>query len=129
MLQSIAMDRLVATRSCAFVQNDFAKSQGTRLLFRTSTLADTPATPAGQAAIQANIQHLHKWLWKDDVTVSDAEVQRTYRLFQAVWADRANAPARPANCAYNNTNDPDYTGRAWATVLAYMLGDPQFLFE
>jgi hypothetical protein len=129
MLQSIAMDRLVATRSCAFVQNDLAKSQGARLLLRTATLDDTPATPAGQAAIQANIQHLHKWLWKEDVSVSDAEVQRTYRLFQAVWADRATAPTRPVNCAYNNTNDPNYTGRAWATVVAYMLGDPQFLFE
>ncbi|MGZ8982281.1 MAG: hypothetical protein ACXW2D_16175, partial [Burkholderiaceae bacterium] len=129
MLQSISMDRLAATRSCSFVQNDFAKAQGARLLFRTVTLADTPGTPAGQAAIQATIQHMHKWLWKDDIPVSDPEVQRTYRLFQAVWADRANAPARPANCAYNNTNDPNYTARSWATVLAYMLGDPQFLFE
>ena len=129
MLQSIAMDRLVATRVCSFVQNDLAKTASTRLLLPLVTLADTPATAAGQAAIQANIQYLHKWLWKDEVPVSDADVQRTFRLFNAVWADRATASSRPLNCAYNNTNDPDYTARAWAAVLAYMLGDPQFLFE
>ena len=129
MMQSIAIDRLVATRSCSFTQNDFNKTQATRLLFPKVTLADTPATPAGATAIQDNIKHLHKWLWKDDVPVSDAEVQRTYKLFTDVWADRANASARPVNCAYNNTNDPNYTGRSWAAVVAYMLGDPKFLYE
>lgn len=129
MMQSIAVDRLVATRSCSFTQNDFNKTQATRLMFPKVNLADTPATAAGQTAIQDNIKHLHKWLWKEDVPVSDAEVQRTYQLFNAVWADRVNAPARPVNCSYNNTNDPNYTGRAWATVVAYMIGDPKFLYE
>jgi hypothetical protein len=129
MMQSIAIDRLVATRSCSFTQNDFNKAQATRLLFPKVALADTPATAAGAAAIQDNIKYLHKWLWKEDVAVSDAEVQRTYKLFNDVWADRANASARPVNCAYNNTNDPNYTGRTWAAVVAYMLGDPKFLYE
>jgi hypothetical protein len=56
-------------------------------------------------------------------------VQRTFRLFGDVWADRATASSRPVNCAYNNTNDPNYTGRTWAAVIAYMIGDPKFLFE
>jgi hypothetical protein len=47
----------------------------------------------------------------------------------AAYNDRANAGARPANCAYNNTNDPNYMGRAWATVVAYMVGDVKFLYE
>jgi hypothetical protein len=129
MMQSIAIDRLVATRSCAFTQNDFNKTQASRLLFPKVSLTDLPTTTAGAAAIQDNIKHLHKWLWKDDVPVTDAEVQRTYQLFMAVYNDRGNAPARPVNCAYNNTNDPNYMGRAWATVVAYMLGDPKFLYE
>jgi hypothetical protein len=129
MMQSIAIDRLVATRSCSFTQNDFNKTQASRLLFPKVNLTDMPDTPAGAAAIQDNIKHLHKWLWKDDVPVTDAEVQRTYQLFTSVWDDRANAPARPVNCAYNNTNDRNYTGRAWAAVVAYMIGDPKFLYE
>ena len=60
---------------------------------------------------------------------TDAEVQRTLKLFTDTWADRATAPARPVNCTYNNGNDPNYTGRAWAAVLAYMLGDVKFLYE
>lgn len=129
MMQTIALDRLVATRSCSFAQNDFNKTQATRLLFPNVALTDTPATAAGQAAIQANIQYLMKSLWKENVPLTHPEVQRAYQLFADVWADRANAPARPATCVYNNTNDPNYTGRAWAVTLAYFLGDQKFVFE
>ncbi len=129
MMQNIVADRIAATKSCGFAMNDFGKAQPTRLLFPMVTMNDTPATPAGMVAIQANIKYLMKSLWKEDVAVSDAEVQRTYGLFAKVWAERATAPARPTTCSYNNTNDPNYTGRAWATVIAYMIGDQKFLFE
>jgi len=129
MMQTMAIDRLVAERSCAIVQADFAKATDMRLLFTAATMNDTPANAAGQAAIQQNIKYLHKALWKDDVPVADAEVLRTYKLFTDVWNDRANAPARSATCVYNNTNDPNYVGRSWAAVIAYMVGDQKFLFE
>ena len=128
-MQTVTIDRLVAVRSCAFAKGDFDKPVIDRLLFTTASLADTPATAAGLANITANVRYLHKWLWKEDVPASDAEVQRTLKLFTDTWADRATAPARPVNCAYNNTNDPTYSGRAWAAVLAYMLGDVKFLYE
>ena len=89
----------------------------------------SPATAAGQAAIQANIKHLMKWMWKEDAPLTHPEVQRAYQLFTDVWSDRANAPARPANCVYNNTNDPNYTGRTWAAMLAYFIADPKFVYE
>jgi hypothetical protein len=129
MMQAVTIDRLAATRSCALTQADFAKPAATRLLFPNVTLNDTPATPAGRDAIVANVRHLHRWLWKEDAPATDAEVQRTVKLFEDVWADRATPPARSVACAYNNTNDPNYTGRAWAAVLAYMIGDPKFLYE
>ncbi len=129
MMQTTTMDRLTASRSCTLVQADLAKPVASRLLFPLATLADTPATPAGADAIVQNIRHLHKWLLKEDLPSTDAEIQRTYQLFNDVWADRATAPVRPTTCAYNNGNDANYTGRAWATVIAYLLGDPKFLFE
>ncbi|KNZ34057.1 MAG: hypothetical protein AD742_01065 [Methylibium sp. NZG] len=129
MMQSIAIDRLVAVRSCTFTQADFNKPMADRLLFPAVTLADLPSAPAGLEAITQNVRHLHKALWKEDVPATDAEVQRTVKLFTDIWADRATAPARPVNCAYTNNNDANYTGRAWAAVLAYMLGDPKFLYE
>ena len=129
MMQTVTVDRLVASQSCNFAKADLDKPAASRLLFPQVTLADTPATTAGLAAITANVRHLHKWLWKDDVAETDAEVQRTVKLFTDTWADRATAPARPVNCAYNNNNDANYTGRSWAAVLAYMLGDVKFLYE
>ena len=129
MMQSIGIERLVATRSCAFTKGDFDKPMGNRLLFPFVTLADTPDATAGKAAITQNIRHLHKALWKEDLPDTDVELQRTVKLFTDTWADRTTAPARPVNCAYNITNDPSYTGRAWAAVLAYMLGDVKFLYE
>lgn len=129
MMQTVTIDRLVASQSCSLAKLDLDKAQATRLLFPQVTLADTPATTAGLTAITANVRHLHKWLWKDDVPETDAEVQRTVKLFTDTWADRATAPARPVNCVYNNGNDANYTGRAWAAVLAYMLGDVKFLYE
>jgi len=129
MMQTVTIDRLVAVRSCTFAKGDLDKPAIDRLLFPLVTLADTPATPAGLAAITANVRHLHRWLWKEDLPENDPEVQRTLKLFTDTWADRATAPARPTNCAYNNGNDANYTGRAWAAVLAYMLGDVKFLYE
>jgi PKD repeat protein len=129
MMQATVMDRFVATRSCAITQADFNKTAATRLLFANVAMTDTPATPAGLDAITQNVRYLHKVLWKEDVPTTDAEVQRTVKLFTDVWADRATAPARPTTCAYNNTNDPNYTGRAWAAVIAYMVEDAKFLYE
>jgi hypothetical protein len=129
MMQTVTVDRFVASRSCNIAKLDFDKPAASRMLFTQATMADTPATTAGLAAITANVRFLHKWLWKDDVPETDAEVQRTLKLFTDTWADRATAPARPVNCVYNNGNDANYTGRAWAAVLAYMLGDVKFLYE
>ena len=128
-MQSVTIDRFVAVQSCAFTKGDFDKPVANRLLFPAAALSNTPASTAGLAAIKQNIRHLHKALWKDDVPETDVEVQRTLKLFTDTWADRATAPARPVNCAYNNSNDANYIGRAWAAVIAYMLGDPKFLYE
>ena len=128
-LQSITMERLTSVRSCTFAMGDFNKAVADRLLFPAVALTDTPATAAGLEAITQNIRFLHKALWKEDVPATDAEVQRTLKLFTDVWNDRATAPAKPVNCSYNNGNDANYTGRSWAAILAYMIGDPKFLYE
>src|SRR5258708_6681475 len=127
MMQALTIDRLVATRSCTIAKADFDKLAADRLLFPGVTLANTPATAPD--AIAGNVRYLHKWLWKQDLPATDPEVQRTVKLFTDVWNDRASASTTSVACVYNDTNDANYTGRAWAAVLAYMLGDPQFLYE
>jgi hypothetical protein len=129
MVQASTMDTIALTMSCGWTQADFARAQADRLLFPRVTLTDTPATPQGLAAITANAQHLHAWLWQDTVPATDAEVQRTVKLFTDVWNDRATASPQAVNCSLNAGNDPNYTGRAWAAVIAYMVGDKKFVFR
>jgi hypothetical protein len=128
--QISVMDRIAAMYSPGWVMADFNKPNANRLLFPGLTLADTPATKAGSDKILANIQYLHTVLWKqNNASATDPEVQRTYNLALAIWNDRASVPARPVTSVYNNTNDPNYTGRMWAAVLGYMVGDPKFIYE
>jgi PKD repeat protein len=127
MVQTMIADRMMAELSCQIVMTDMNKASANRLLFGSVTLNDTPTS--SEAAVVATIRALHKSLLKEDLPSTDAEIQRTYGLFKAVWGDRAVAPTRPTNCAYNNGNDPNYTARAWAAVVGYMIGDQKFLFE
>jgi hypothetical protein len=90
-------------------------------------MTDTPATQAGKDKILANIVWLHDKLWNQRVPTTDAEVQRTYQLFESVYNDRATAPARPTTCQLNAGNDANYIGRTWATTLMYMVGSQEFL--
>ncbi len=129
MMQGVSVARLAAVKSCSITKADFDKPVASRLLFPAVALTDTPDSASGQAAILANVRHLHKALWKEDLPATDAEVQRTLKLFNEVWGDRLAALARPVDCAYNAGNDAAYTGRAWSAVMAYMLGDPKFLYE
>jgi hypothetical protein len=129
MVQTMIADRMMAELSCNIVMTDMNKASANRLLFAGVTLNDTPATPAGEAAILATIKGMHKSLLKEDLPVTDAEIQRTYGLYKAVWGDRATPPRNPTNCAYNAGNDPNYTARSWAAVVGYMIGDQKFLFE
>ena len=128
-LQTSTIDNLGSVLGCSATQADFGKATATRLLYPKVSLTDTPATAAGTLAIRQNIQHLHQWLLKENLPLTDVEIQRTYQLFVDIWSDRATAAPKPLKCGLNNTNDPNYTARAWSAVLAYLVGDPKFLFE
>ena len=125
--QVTTLDVALLTSSCTWTQADFAKAPAARLLFPAVTMTDTPATQAGKDKILANIVYLHEALWNERVTTTDAEVQRTYALLEALYSDRATAPARPVTCQLNAGNDATYMGRAWASVVMYMTGDHRFL--
>ena len=125
--QVTTLDVALLTMSCQWTAADFAKAPAARLLFPLVTMTDTPATQAGKDKILANIVHLHDKLWNERVTTTDADVQRTYQLFEAVYNDRATASARPTTCQLNATNDPGYVARSWAALVMYMAGSQEFL--
>lgn len=129
MVQASTMDTIALTMSCGWTQTDFGRAQADRLLFPRVTMNDVPGTPQGQAAIVANAQYLHNWLWQENLPATDAELQRTVKLFNDVWNDRNTTSAQAVNCSLNASNDPNYTGRAWAAVIAYMVGDIKYVFR
>ncbi len=129
MVQASTMDTIALTMSCGWTQADFGRAQADRLLFPRVSMNDTPGTAQGLAAITANAQYLHNWLWNENLPATDAEVQRTVKLFTDVWSDRNTASPQAVNCSLNAGNDPNYTGRAWAAVIAYMVGDIKYVFR
>lgn len=125
--QVTTLDGALLTNSCTWTSADFAKAPAARLLFPAVTMTDTPASQAGKDKILANVVYLHEQLWNKRVTSTDADVQRTYQLLEAVYNDRTTVPARPVTCQLNAGNDAGYMGRTWAAVVMYMVGDQDFL--
>ena len=102
-----------------------------RLLFPLVAMTDTPATQAGKDKILANIVWLHDKLWNERVTTTDAEVQRTYQLFESVYNDRATARTpddlpterrqRRGLCRTYVGHHPDVHGRQ-SRILDFLIG-------
>jgi hypothetical protein len=127
MMQQVTLDRMLAKYSCEITKSDMDKKAVVRKLFPKVELATTPVN--GSNDILQNIIHLHKVLWKEERTAADAEVQATLALFNSVLANK-NGASSSALCGYSAGNkDASDTGRAWAAVIAYMLGDFKFLYE
>ncbi len=128
-MQTSVIDRMVSQQVCTLTREDFLRPAVSRFLFPQVALTDTPATTAGAQAIVENIRFLHLSLLKEDLPANHPEVQATYKLFQDIWNDRNNAGILSSACTYNAGNDPNYTARTWMSVVAYLIGDPKFLFE
>ncbi|MEZ4226954.1 MAG: DUF1588 domain-containing protein [Polyangiaceae bacterium] len=119
-----------------------------RFLFPYVNVEDTPSSNAD--AIKKNIQYLHAHISGEALTLSDPEIERTYKLFQDTLSEgqgkitagtlTENIPSAcrarkdPYTDADLPTNqrlekDPDYTVRAWMAVITYLLSDHGFLYE
>lgn len=117
--------------SCQATANDFVRPTEERLLFPAVTVDDTPDT--NDAAIRANIKHLHWQLLGEKLEDGDPELERSYNLFRDVWQDGNSndyGDALPGACRADGLdNDPNYTVRAWMAVVSYMLSSYAFLHE
>jgi hypothetical protein len=111
--------------------------------------------PEGEQAIKTEIQFLHEKLLGEKLELGDPELERTYNLFLETQKEgKAGVSAQtpgydawfPGECvpdvnyltgvslggeAYDGyfNDDPNYTGRAWSAVIAYMLTDYRFVYE
>ncbi len=116
--------------SCQATATDFARPMGERVMFPNVTMDDTPDT--NDAAVRANIKHLHWQLLGEKLEDNDPELQRAYDLFRDVWQDGNNNDYGdlPGACRADGVDsDPNYTVRAWMAVVSYMLSSYKFLHE
>lgn len=132
LMQSVISERMSLQLGCQVAYAELvSRKPGERLLFGSLTdWSKTPETPQGQAAVLTAVRQLHSKLWRHEAEDSDPEIQRTYRLFGTLLANRPKTPeSQGTECRFDDKNDPTYAGRAWSAVLAYMLADPEFLLR
>lgn len=125
-------DRLAFQISCEVTAADFARPDGSRVLFPGVAINDTPDVAA--AKLRGAMQFLHKRVLGEELATDDAEITRTFELFVAARA-AAVGKNMPAACAAGlPSTDPiraDALGtvQAWQAVMAYLLSDFRFYFE
>lgn len=125
-------DRLAFQISCEVTAADFARPDGSRVLFPGVAIGDTPDVAA--AKLRGAMQFLHKRVLGDELATDEAEITRTFELFVAART-AAVGKDMPAACAAGlPSTDPiraDALGtvQAWQAVMAYLLSDFRFYFE
>lgn len=138
--------RMAVEVSCSATAFDFTKPVEERLLFPLVTPADTPMS--NEAAIRANIVHLHERVLGETLAPDDPEVEATLKLYLDTWdagtqaiidkteGNGLNCPAVKDPTTNMDLpvdrqlkNDELYTIRAWQAVVIYLLSDYKFLYE
>jgi hypothetical protein len=78
-------------------------------------------------AIRQNLVHLHEHLLGERLDPADAEIERTYQLFKAVYENAEPADPALAEPYCENRNGSTPGRRAWNAVLTYLTSDFRYL--
>lgn len=126
--------RIAAQTSCETVAVDFNTSTSNRKLFPLVEISDSNDTQLGTVHIKENIKHLFKQLLGEELSITDADIDRAYNLFVAVRLTTPNGEI-PQDCrgglpAGNAVRvDSNKTVRPWMAVVTYLLSDYAFFYE
>lgn len=122
--------------ACKHTARDFARPAAERRLFLGVEPTTIPGdSPEGDAAIRRAIAHLHERVLGRHDAVDSEEVERTWRLFADVVGEAQENTGfdkqERYSCRPRETQvpDPQYTIRAWRSVLTYLLRRQEFLYE
>jgi hypothetical protein len=132
-----AIQRLMANdMACYHVARDFRLEPSKRLLFPQIEPSDVPGEEQSDQKIRQAILHLYQRLLGRDYALDHPEVERTFKLFSGIIADAKEKgrfePRETYWCGGReefNTEDPQYTHRAWRGVVTYLLRQHEFLYE
>lgn len=123
--------------ACRHAIRDFARAPSDRRLFPGIEPDVVPGqSPEDDAAIRRAIVHLHDLVLGRDDAADSAEVDRTFKLFADIVSaarEEKGLDKRESYYCRRETpdlpDDPQYTIRAWRSVLTYLLRRPEFLYE
>jgi hypothetical protein len=123
--------------ACKQVLRDFARPVAERKLFPTIEPTVLPGNSADDdEAIRKAIVHLHERLLGRYEDAHSPEIDRTFALFAGIVEDAKNVKGLDKREAYhcrsqvpNAPEDPQYTIRAWRSVVTYLLRRQDFLYE
>ncbi|MEO1204233.1 MAG: hypothetical protein AAFX10_16130, partial [Pseudomonadota bacterium] len=118
-------ERIANQFACERVASDLYNG-GT--LFPVADEDDVPDGGAGEDAIRANIQFLHRHLLGEDLALDDPEIDATFQLF--VDARNLGDTSIPSQCrGGGGGTDSNGTVLPWMAVVTYLVGDYRFLYE
>jgi hypothetical protein len=133
-----AIQRILANDvACKFAALDFAEEPGKRLLFPGIELDVLPgSSPEADSRIRSAMVHLHERVLGRVRSPRDPEIDRMYRLFDAIVTEARATKGWDKNENYfcrggegRKAVDPHYTLRAWRAVLTFLLRQDEFLYE
>lgn len=121
-------ERIANQASCQRVAEDLYSNR-TGTLFPFAVETDVPdGGGAGETAIRANIQFLHRQLLGEDLPLTDPEIAITYQLFVDVRGE--GETAIPSQCrGGGGATDDNGTVLPWMAVVTYLLTDYRFVHE
>ncbi|WP_254507092.1 DUF1592 domain-containing protein [Anatilimnocola floriformis] len=123
--------------ACRQVLKDFARPASERLLFPHIEATVLPGeSDDGDKQIRQALVELHERILGQYLAVDSAEIDRSFKLFAGVVGDAKDRKGVEKVEAYHcrthvpdAPKDPEYTIRAWRSVVTYLLRRQEFLYE
>lgn len=121
--------RMALQASCKTVAADFANSDvSTRRYFKHVSKNDIADNGKMGKRIKQDIQHLHKLILAEELSLDDPQLLQTYALFKQTQEQSIGSQI-DTHCQSGSVKDHRGTIQAWMAVVTYLLIDYQFLYE
>jgi len=133
-----AIQRILANDvACKQTALDFSRKPAERRLFPNVEPDMVPgSSPEADAKVRGAIVYLHQRMLGRYDTPDSEEVDRTFQLFAGIVGDAASRKGvgtqENSSCRQGLLGpvpDPQYTVRAWRSVITYLLRQREFLYE
>ncbi len=146
---ALVTDVVASSMSCRHVPNDFARKPGDRLLFTDVEPATIPgADDASNVAIRKALVALYERLLGETHAADDEEITAAFGLLNDTYLELKAAGKPELVCqgvteprtfgipygaplpdAQQIKSDPNFTIRAWSTVVHALMTDERFIYE